>query len=182
MGRAAVGAETPDRAVTRRAFAVLCTVFTINLIAACAHKTGSTGLNDIKNTLTGPWNGRISLKIQSDPPQSFFASFELSGQAEAGELNLTTPLGGTVALIKWTPVFATLESAQGLKQFISLDELLDKTIGAAIPISALFGWLAGNLTQTQGWTANLSEYGAGRIEATRLLPEPQAQLRLILDR
>ena len=73
-------------------------------------------------------------------------------------------------------------SGQGPQQFSSLEELLAKTIGAAIPIAALFDWLAGKQTNLDEWTADLSEYSAGRIRAARLTPEPQAELRLILDR
>ena len=176
-------AQVAEAGNSRRAFVLLGSVFAINLIAACAHKTGARGINDSKiQAVNGPWTGRISLMIQSNPPQSFFASFELSGQADSGELTLTNPLGSIVGLIKWSPLSARLESAQTPKQFASVDELLAQTTGAAIPIAALFDWLAGKQTHPEGWTADLSEYGAGRIQATRQAPEPQAQLKLIFDR
>ncbi len=159
--------------------------FAINLIAACAYKTGDTGINSINSSSfasPGPWAGRISLKIQSDPPQAFFAGFELKGQADAGELSLTSPLGGILGLIRWSSSSATLESAQAPKRFASLDELLAQTTGAAIPIAALFDWLAGKQTYLDGWAADLSRQSEGRIQAARLSPEPQAQLQIILDK
>jgi outer membrane lipoprotein LolB len=169
--------------IARRKLLVGGSIFAINFIAACAHKTSGTGLNDLNFSLsTGPWAGRISLKIQSDPPQAFFAGFELKGQADAGELTLTNPLGGTIGTIRWSPTSATLESQQGPKRFASLGELLAQAIGAAIPIAALFDWLAGKQTNVAGWTADLSQQAEGRIQAVRVSPEPQAQLRLILDR
>ena len=166
----------------RRRFTFLCSCIAINLLASCAHKTGVSGMNDIRSgNVSGPWAGRISLKIQSDPPQSFFAGFELSGQAEGGELTLTNPLGGVIGLIRWTASSATLEAGQAPRQFASIDELLSNTTGASIPIAALFDWLAGKQTSLDGWTADLSEQMKGRILAIRLVPTPQAELRLILD-
>lgn len=163
---------------------MLCgSLFAINLIAACAHKKDATGLNDINSTVsTGPWTGRISLKVQSEPAQAFFAGFELKGQANVGELTLTNPLGGILGVIRWSSTSATLESAQAPKRFASVDELLAQTTGAVIPIAALFDWLAGKQTNLDGWIADLSQRAEGRIQASRLSPEPQAQLRLILDR
>jgi outer membrane lipoprotein LolB len=169
--------------LNRRRRDILCSVFAINLIAACAHKTGATGLNGINSENTaGPWAGRISLKIQTDPQQAFFAGFELKGQADAGELTLTNPLGGILGVLKWSPLSATLESAQGSKYFASVNELLAQTTGASIPVAALFDWLAGKQTILDGWSADLSQYAEGRIAAERQSPAPQAQLRLILDR
>ena len=167
----------------RRRFVFAGSVFAINFIAACAHKTGAKGVNDVNlKVLNGPWAGRISLKIQSDPPQAFFAGFELKGQVDAGEMTLTNPLGGILWVIRWSSTSATLESAQAPKRFASLGELLAQTTGAAIPVAALFDWLAGKQTSLDGWTADLSQQAEGRIQAARLSPEPQAQLRLILDK
>ena len=169
--------------IARRALVLCSPVLAINLVAACAYKKGASDLNPINSSvLTGPWTGRISLKIQSEPAQAFFAGFELKGQANAGELTLTNPLGGIVGVITWSSTSATLESAQAPRRFASVDELLAQTTGAAIPISALFDWLTGKQTNLDGWIADLSQQAEGRIQAVRQSPEPQAQLRLILDR
>ena len=59
-------------------------------IAACAHKQGATSINDTENQAkTEIWAGRISLQVQSEPVQAFFAGFELKGQADSGELTLS---------------------------------------------------------------------------------------------
>ena len=97
-------------------------------------------------------------------------------------MTLTNPLGGILWVIRWSSTSATLESAQAPKRFASLGELLAQTTGAAIPVAALFDWLAGKQTSLDGWTADLSQQAEGRIQAARLSPEPQAQLRLILDK
>lgn len=169
--------------IARRSLVLCGSVFAVNLIAACAYKKGATGINDVNFAANGgSWAGRISLKIQSNPPQAFFAGFELKGQAGAGELILTNPLGGILAVIRWSATSATLESSQEPKRFASLDELLAQTTGAAIPIVALFDWLGGKQTNLDGWDADLSRQSEGRIQAARLSPEPQAQLQLILDK
>ena len=155
----------------------------INLVAGCAHKTSSTAKNDdISKPVLGVWAGRISLKVQSDPPQAFFAGFELKGQPDSGELTLISPLGSILGVLSWTPSSANLQSAQGVKRADTVDELLEQATGASIPTAALFDWLAGKQTMISSWTADLSQHSAGRIVATRALPLPQVELRIVLDR
>ena len=150
----------------------------IFLIAGCAHKIYRNDLNDLEKKL---WTGRISLQIQSDPVQAFFAGFELKGRAERGELSLTSPLGNVLGIMRWSPDEAALESGNGIKRFPSVDALLEQTTGAAIPIAALFDWLKGTNTQLDGWSADLSGLDTGRIVATRIEPAPQTRLRIVLD-
>lgn len=159
------------------AFAIV--LLAIFLIAGCAHKTGATAQNDAKNRV---WTGRIGLQIESDPPQSFFAGFELKGQVEEGRLSLTTPIGSTLAVMRWSPTEAVLESGGELKRFDSVDALLEKTTGAAIPIAALFAWLDGENTSLNGWTADLSQQASGRIEAIRTTPLPTTKLRIVIEK
>ena len=154
----------------------------ILLIAACAHKKGATGINSTQNEAkTAFWAGRISLQIQSEPVQAFFAAFELKGQLDNGELTLISPLGSILGIMRWTPSEATLEQNGSTKRFASTDELLAHTTGAAVPVSALFDWLDGKNTTAPGWTAELSQHGSGRITAKRTSPAPQADLRIVLD-
>lgn len=147
-------------------------------IAGCAHKTRASGLND---TQSGPWAGRISLQVQSDPPQSIFAGFELKGTPEKGELTLVSPIGSVIGVLRWSPGEAVLESGREIRSFASVDSLLAQTTGAAIPVTALFAWLEGNNISQYGWTADLSRQSEGRITAKRTDPAPQAELRIILD-
>ena len=153
------------------------------LIAACAHKLGYTGINDTQNeTKNSFWAGRISLQVQSEPVQAFFAGFELKGQAESGKLTLISPLGSILAVMRWSPGETVLEQGGSIKRFASKDELLAQTTGAAVPVSALFDWLAGVNTSAPGWTADLSQHAGGRISAKRSDPAPQADLRIVLDK
>ena len=153
------------------------------LVAGCAYKQGTTGINDTQNEVkTSFWAGRISLQIQSEPAQAFFASFELKGQAQNGELTLISPLGSILGTMRWSPGEAILTQGGSTKRFLSTDELLAQATGAAIPVSALFDWLDGKDTPTPGWMVDLSQQGNGRVTAKRVAPAPQADLRIILDK
>ena len=134
--------------------------------------------NEAKNSL---WAGRISLQIQSEPPQAFFAGFELKGAVERGELTLFSPIGTVLGLLRWSPAEALLESGGSLKRFSSVDALLEQTTGVPIPTIALFDWLRGINTETNGWSADLTRQNSGRITAQRLAPAPQIELRIVLD-
>lgn len=127
------------------------------------------------------WRGRLALKIESEPPQSFFAGFELGGQAQRGELFLFGPLGNTVSRMRWAPRFATLQSNGETRHFDSLDDLATQALGTDIPIAALFQWLSGQSLEADGWQADLSQLSDGRLSARRTHPAPPAELRLILE-
>lgn len=168
--------------------ALLCSLLAaIFLVSGCAHKLAATGTNDTQNeakidVLPAFWSGRISLQIQSEPVQAFFAGFELRGQADNGELTLISPLGSILGVMRWTPLDATLEQGGNIRRFLSADELLVQTTGAAVPVATLFDWLSGKNTTTPGWAADLSQQGAGRITAQRTEPMPPASLRIVLDK
>ena len=156
-------------------------------IAACANKTRATGTNSTNNEFSvrasnDAWSGRISLQIQSDPPQAFFAGFALKGSADSGELALISPLGSILGMMRWTPTGALLEQGGNITRFASTDDLLAQATGAAVPMSALFDWLAGENTATPGWLADLSQRSNGRISAKRTVPAPPIDLRLVLDK
>lgn len=128
------------------------------------------------------WRGRLALRVDSEPPQAFSAGFELSGQATQGELRLYSPLGTVLAELRWTPQSATLTRNGETQQFDSLDALATQASGAALPVAALFQWLAGVQTTADGWRADLSQLEAGRLTAQRTAPAPATELRLVLER
>jgi outer membrane lipoprotein LolB len=131
---------------------------------------------------TGPWSGRLALQVQDRQAESFSATFELKGKAEAGELALYTPIGSTLAVLQWAPGTAVLKANGEVRQFDSLDALAGQVTGAAIPVAALFDWLVGSDTRVAGWEADLSQLDQGRVRARRLEPPPPAELRVVLDR
>ncbi len=132
------------------------------------------------------WRGRLAITIQASlaqtPAQAVSVGFELSGTAQAGELTLYTPLGGSVAALCWGAGGATLRSAGESRDFPSLEALIRHTLGTDLPLTALFSWLAGDNAEVAGWQADLSQYAAGRILARRTEAGSDTQLRLILEK
>ena len=148
-------------------------------IAGCAHPRKASPINDQGSEL---WTGRISLQVQSEPVQSFSASFELKGKPDHGELTLISPLGNVLGVLRWSPLEAVLDSGnQKIQRFSSVDALMEQATGAAVPISALFAWLQGDNASVSGWSADLSRHNEGRISANRTQPTPRADLRVVLD-
>jgi outer membrane lipoprotein LolB len=162
-----------------RRFSVLIArlLFATVFIAGCANTTRATGLNDAE---TSSWTGRISLQVQSEPPQAFFAGFELRGTPVQGELMLNSPLGTSLAVLRWAPGEAVLLSSGKTQRFSSVDELIEKATGAAVPLPALFDWLGGKNTALNGWSADLSQQAEGKISASRTQPQPRTDLRIVL--
>ena len=150
----------------------------ILFIAGCAQNPLAPSPYGAENQA---WRGRLALRIDSNPPQSFSASFDLIGQASNGELILYGPLGSTAAHLNWAPDAATLRSNGSVRNFNSLNELAQQATGTDLPIAALFDWLAGRDVPVPGWEADLSQLGQGRLTARRLQPEPTSELRLILE-
>lgn len=162
----------------RRAFARALALLTFSfalLLAGCAHapRAGAPG--------SSFWSGRLALQIADRPDQSFSANFELQGNAESGELSLFSPLGSTVAVLTWAPGNALLRADGKTQRFESLDDLASQATGTVIPVAALFDWLAGVNTSVQGWHADLSQLGLGRLHAQRTQPAPAADLRIALE-
>lgn len=129
------------------------------------------------------WAGRLALAVEGQASQSFSAGFELKGAPEAGELALYNPLGGTIAVLAWSPGNATLRGADGgTRQFPSLEALAQEATGAPIPVAALFDWLEGRATPVEGWQPDLSRVAGGRLAARRVAPPPVADLRVVFER
>lgn len=144
-------------------------------------------------------SGRLALRVPGDdrqqpprPTQNLAALFELEGDGDHGQLRLLSALGTVLALARWAPGGATLQTSQGERHFDGLDELAQAAVGEPLPLAALHAWLAGRPWagaahvaledgfEQSGWRVQTSAMAAGRIEARRLAP-PQALLRVQLD-
>lgn len=131
----------------------------------------------------GPWSGRLALTVQDKPGDSFAAGFELKGNPQQGELELLSPVGGgTLGLLQWQPGKAVLRSSSRTTEYESLETLVAQVAGTPFPVAALFDWLRGVATPVAGWKPDLTQLAQGRISATRTDPQPQADLRVILER
>lgn len=154
-------------------------LFAIFLIAACAH---STSVNRQIGAEASPWQGRISIKVHTDPPQVFAAHFELLGDANSGTLVFTTPLGTTLAHLQWSPQSASLQSAGPAQTFDSLSALTLHATGSELPVASLFAWLHGIESAPPGWEVNLHELPQGRLYARRQDAASRTELAILLDR
>ncbi|MGR4869426.1 lipoprotein insertase outer membrane protein LolB [Variovorax sp. LARHSF232] len=151
------------------------------VLSGCA-SVGSGASAAAPDLTASRWSGRMSLRVDSAPPQSFSAFFDLRGNSRAGELQLTSPIGSTLGLARWTPGEAVLQNGADIRRFDSVEALIEAATGAAIPLDALFGWLDGRDEPVPGWKADLSQVGAGRLQATRQAPPPGAELRIVFER
>lgn len=171
-------------------------IFVINLIAGCAINTPARDIFDSEKSpskvsaANANYQGRLSLRIASDPPQSLYAGFNLNGDAQTGDLTLNSPLGNSLAQLSWTPQSAVLKANNETKEYPSTSALIEHVTGTAIPLNALFDWMAGKDTPAEGWEIDLSgmkfqnnsNETAQRFVAKRLTPLPAAELRIAIDK
>lgn len=147
------------------------------LLAACA--------NNPLQKLTVPgeahWQGRLAVRVLGKTPQAFSANFELQGKPTRGELVLTSPLGTTLARMRWDETSATLDVQGGQRSYNSIQELARQVTGADLPVASLFAWLQGIDEVAPGWQTDLQDASNGRISAKHL-EEVQSEVKIILDR
>ena len=157
--------------MTRRALLLACAL----ALAGCASapRTITSGDNF--------WSGRMALRVDSAPPQSFAASFELQGNPDQGSLLLSTALGTTLATLTWTPAGAEMRQGNAVTRRDNVDALMAELVGAVVPVQALFAWMRGEALAVPGWQTDLTQRGDGRLTARRADPLPTAELRLIIE-
>ena len=143
------------------------------LLAACGTPS--------PRTVGAHWQGRLNVRVESQPPKTFSAGFTLRGSPQYGTLLLSSPLGTTEAAVSWQPGDATLQRSGTVRRYRSMDELTLNLLGAAVPMPALFAWLRGLPSAAAGWQADLRSYGNGRIVARRFSPTPTATLTVLLQ-
>ena len=162
--------------LARHAAAVVCAGF---VLAGCNTAPNPSAQQSSAEHL---WSGRLGLQVD-DPAaqaQSFSASFQLQGSVQQGSLQLYSPLGSQVAQLEWLPGAAQLRQGNQVTDSTSLPELLQLSLGTALPIEALFSWLQGIPVAAPGWQVDLSRHAQGRITAQRTTPLPQTSLRVVL--
>lgn len=145
---------------------------------------GSTLLVGCANTQvlgTRVWSGRLAVTVHDIPVQHLSASFELEGSADTGSLTLLSPLGTTLARVRWSQQGALWQRGSEWESRPTLGELTRELTGTELPVADLFQWLSGQATTTEGWQVDLSRHGDGRIQAQRQSPLPSAELRLVFE-
>lgn len=130
---------------------------------------------------TKEWTGRLSLQVQSDPPQQLNASFALQGGAQKGQLDVLSPFGTTLASLQWTPQEAVMQQGDQQHRFASIAIMTERLTGAQLPMTELFDWLNGQPTEVTGWQTDVSQLASGWLFATRTSPAPTVLLKIKLD-
>jgi outer membrane lipoprotein LolB len=165
-----------------RTFSRLACLLAAAVIAGCA--TPARPPVQAGDTLAG----RMTVQVDASPTsqaRSLSAAFDLTGSPEQGRLNLSTPLGTTLAQARWAPGHVALLTPQGERVFTNLDELTREVLGESLPLAALFDWLRGRpwpgapSTPTPdagfrqlGWVVNLARYTEGWVTARRETAPP----------
>jgi outer membrane lipoprotein LolB len=162
------------------------------LLCACTTVPPATGA-------AGTLSGRLSVKVDGSDgtaPRSVSATFELEGDPNAGRLNLSTPLGSTLAQARWAPGVVALVTPQGERRYPDLDALTREVLGESLPVAALFDWLrgrpwagapstsgvlAGPGFAQLGWVVDLARFDDEWVVATRTRA-PTVVVRAKLDR
>ena len=164
------------------------------LVGACAVVPPAPPV--VGDTLTGRLAVRVD-GVDGAQPRSVSAAFELLGSAQAGRLNLSTPLGSMLAQARWAPGSVVLATPQGEKNFADLDSLTSEVLGESLPVAALFDWLrgrpwagapstasmspAGPGFEQLGWVVDLARFDAASVAARRERA-PVVTVRAQLDR
>jgi outer membrane lipoprotein LolB len=161
-------------------------------LVACSHLAARTDLTHLPRHSAG----RIAVRVEGDASRSMSASFDLRGDAQAGLLELGSPLGTQLAQASWQGSRIELATSDGLRRYASLDELSADAFGQALPMAALFDWLKARAWPGApaaplggegvgylqlGWQVQLDRYADGLIVARRNLPEPAITVRVKLD-
>ncbi len=143
------------------------------------------------------WAGRLAVQVEGDAQRSFSASFELQGSRQAGRMLLTGPLGNQIGQAQWSAGRVELLTSDGTRRYPDMDALTDDLLGEAVPVLALFDWLAGQPASDAshqsssdeaapgfdqyGWAVSLARQPQGLIVATRAQPAPRVTVRVKLD-
>lgn len=145
-------------------------------------------------------SGRLAVRVEASDgaaARTENAAFELQGNAQAGRLSLSTPLGSVLAQARWAPGSVVLVTPQGERRFDDLDRLTREVLGESVPVAALFDWLRGRpwagapsvatiapgeLGFAQlGWSVSLARFDDGLVVAKRE-SAPVVTVRAKLDR
>lgn len=146
--------------------------------------------------------GRLSVRVAASgdaPARAFGAGFELSGDATAGRLELSTFLGTLLAQARWSPAGAMLVTPDGETAYPDLNVLARRLLGEDLPLAALVDWLHGRpwpgadsapldaaaedapgFVQL-GWRVGLARHAEGVVTASRDRP-PAMTVQARLDR
>ena len=131
--------------------------------------------------------GRISISTTPLPGQSgqyFVSQFSLAGNAQQGRIDLQSPTGNLLAVLRWQAQGASMEQAgQAPLLYPDLPSMLQAALGKNSPSPVqLFAWLQGQTGQHPDWRVDTSQFASkGLISAERAAPLPRTTVRIKLD-
>ena len=125
--------------------------------------------------------GRFALQVDSQPPQSYILSFDLTGGLPDGTLNIYNPLGLQMARLEWTATSAKLVQGSQVGYAANLESLVYQLTGTPLPTAALIDWLGGKPTPAEGWNVDVSEWHLRRLVLERVQPAPRTVLRIAFE-
>ena len=170
----------------------------VAVLTGCATSVPPSAVAD---PLARSYAGRLAVRVEGDDARSFTAGFDLQGTDTRGQLALISPIGTQVGRAVWQPGQVRWQSADGERQFDNLDALAEEMLGEAVPLAALFDWMAGRpwaglpsrpLSTAEGesaqtgfrqlgWDVQTGRVADGVIVAQRRLPAPTLTVRIKLD-
>jgi len=174
------------RTASRRALALALALSALASLGACSRfpvrPTSDFPAADIPGQQA--LQGQLSIKLQAfqdQPAKGISLGFFFNGNAQGGQLDLMTPMGSQVALVRWTPSDAWLQTEQGDRHFETLAELSDQVLGEPLPLAALMHWVQGRPSpdlpaptdttaqsfEQSGWHIDTTDIAAGKLNAQR---------------
>ena len=177
-----------------RAFCCTLVLALLGLLPACTHippTLSATATPVINPSASLQVSGRISINTAPLPGQAgqyFVSQFALQGNAEQGRIDLQSPTGNLLAILRWQAQSASIEQAgQAPLLYPDLSSMLQAALGKNSPSPALlFAWLQGRVasepSQPADWRVDNSQFASkGLITAERLQPLPRTLVRIKLD-
>ncbi|MGS0896714.1 lipoprotein insertase outer membrane protein LolB [Burkholderia stagnalis] len=162
----------------------------------------------LQTAATHAYHGRFAVQYNDrlGRPQNVYGNFDWQEHGDDVSLELLSPLGQTLAVVKSTPQAASLELPNRQPQYAAdVGELMQNTLGFALPLAGLRYWLlptpapatpaetvrdpadGTHLTQIRqdGWTIDYLAYadapatGVKRVNLVRATPP--LDIKLVLD-
>ena len=168
------------------------------LISGCASLQPGADNAEIINS----WSGRFALTVTApdQPEQRNNGSFSLTERKNATELELSTPLGVTIASARIDSSGASLVTAQGKRfEAQSGEDLTEQIFGWRIPVQRLPAWFKGkpsNITELQadpkwpdrpgageedGWSIRYERWNDSRIARVWISYPSRVSLRMVIN-
>jgi outer membrane lipoprotein LolB len=151
-------------------------------LAAAGLLGGCAGLLPAPADRSDVISGRLAVQVAASrdaPARGFATDFELRGDGERGDLELSGPLGAMLARARWEPGRVQLAAGGEQREFDRLDVLAERVFGEALPLQALPDWLRGRPWppapsvpreggfEQLGWAIDLSRFADGALIARR---------------